>query len=247
MPSNAHRCRLTRRPTRRPIYSQSRHRVPTADDPSDDYLVWSQLSASDVPDWGRVAAGIAQQLTSERVRNLQSECLSAFDNLTAVVCVSCSAKHFRTADPAAYVCTKCSKSPTKFTAANNMDPGAVPEALHDLTTMEQMLIARVAPAMSVMRLPEYRGGQWWFKGHVIGFPQDIQPVVSVLPRVSVDVLVLRSQQSANVDAVREFRSAVKGCTTHFSGSWSTTATMGTLAFRSRTSNNYPTTAHYSCG
>jgi len=42
--------------------------------------------------------------------------------------------------------------------------------------------------MSVMRLPEYCGGQWRFKGHVVCFPQDIQPVVSVLPRVSVDVL-----------------------------------------------------------
>ena len=103
-----------------------------------------------MPDLGRVAAGVVQQLTSERVRNLQSECLSAFDNLTAVVCVSCSAKHFRTADPAAYVCTECSKAPTKFTAANNMDPGAVPKALQDLTTMKQMLIARVGPVMSVI-------------------------------------------------------------------------------------------------
>jgi len=57
----------------------------------------------------------------------------------------------------------------------------------------------------VMRLSEYRGGQWRFKGHVVCFPQDIQPVVSVLPRVSVDVLVLRSQQSANADAMCEFR------------------------------------------
>jgi len=142
---------------------------------------------------------------SERVRNLQSECLSTFDNFTAIVCVSCSAEDFRRADPAAYVCTKCSKAPTKFTAANNMDPGAVPEALQDVTTVGQMLIARVAPVMSVMRLSEYCGGQWGFKGHVVCFPQDIQPVVSVLPRVSVDVLVLRSRQSANADAVREFR------------------------------------------
>jgi len=86
--------------------------------------------------------------------------LSAFDNHTAVVCVSCSAKHFCTADAAAYVCTNRSKASTKFTAANDIDPGAVPEALQDLTTVEQMLSARVAPVMSVMRLPEYRGGQW---------------------------------------------------------------------------------------
>jgi len=98
-----------------------------------------------------------------------------------------------------------SKAPTKFIAANDMDPGAVPETLQDLTTVEQMLIARVAPVMSVMRLPEYCGGQWRFKGHVVCFPPDIQPVITVLPLVSVDVFVLRSQQSANAVLVCEFR------------------------------------------
>jgi len=86
-----------------------------------------------------------------------------------------------------------------------MDPGAVPEALRDLTTVEQTLIARVAPVMLVMQLSEYRDGQWRFKDYVVCFPQDIQPLVSVLPRVSVDVLVLCSQQSANADAVRRQR------------------------------------------
>jgi len=71
--------------------------------------------------------------------------------------------------------------------------------------MMQMLSVCVAPVMSAMRLPAYHSGQWRFKGHVVCFPQDIQPVVSVLPRVSVDVLVLPSQQSANADAMREFR------------------------------------------
>jgi len=98
-----------------------------------------------------------------------------------------------------------------------MDPGAVPEASQDLTTVEQMLIARVAPVMSVMRLSEYRDGQWPFKGHAVCFPQDIQPVVSVLPLVSVDVLVLRSQQSANADAVRQFR--VRSQTVHDALLW----------------------------
>jgi len=45
-----------------------------------------------VPDLGRVAVGVAQQLTSECIRNLQSVCLSAFDNATAIVCVTRSAK-----------------------------------------------------------------------------------------------------------------------------------------------------------
>ena len=71
-----------------------------------------------------------------------------------------------------------------------MEPEAVHEALQDLTTVDQMLIARVAPVMSVMRLSEYRGGQWRLKGHVVCFPQDIQPVVSVLPHVPVDVFYI---------------------------------------------------------
>jgi len=178
---------------------------------------------------------------------LQSECLSAFDNLTAVVCVSCSAKHFRTADPAAYVCTKCSKVPTKFTAGNNMDPGAVPEALQDLTNVEQMLIARVAPVMSVMRLSEYCGGQWRFKGHVVCFPQDISLLYQFCPVSPLMFLYYIANSLSTLTPCVNFVSAVKGCMTHFSASWSTTTTMGTLAFRSRTSNNCPTTAHYSCG
>ena len=68
-----------------------------------------------------------------------------------------------------------------------------------------MLTARVAPVVAVIRLPEYRGGQWRFKGDVVCFPQDIQPAVSALPYVSIDVLVLRSQQSATADPVCAFR------------------------------------------
>jgi len=61
------------------------------------------------------------------------------------------------ADAAAFICNKGSKAPTKFTAANNMDPGAVPEALQKMTTAEQMLIAPW-PVMSAMRLLEYCDG-----------------------------------------------------------------------------------------
>jgi len=110
------------------------------------------------------------------------------------------------------------QGPTKFTAANNMNPGAVPVALQDLATVEQMLIARVAPVMSVMRLLEYRGGQWRFKGQIVCFPQDTHPVGSVLPRVSVDALVLRANSPPTLTQYVNFVSAVKGCMTHFSGS-----------------------------
>jgi len=52
------------------------------------------------------------------------------------------------------------RHPLNLLLRNNIDTGAVPEALQDLTTVEHMLIARVASVMSVMRLSEYRGGQW---------------------------------------------------------------------------------------
>jgi len=46
------------------------------------------------------------------------------------------------------------KLPKKFSAENNMDPGEVPNELQNLTEVEEMLIARVFPVMSVYRLRE---------------------------------------------------------------------------------------------
>jgi len=44
------------------------------------------------------------------------------------------------------------KNPTKFTAANRMNPGIVPIELQDLTYFEQLLIAKVLRVMRVYRL-----------------------------------------------------------------------------------------------
>jgi len=49
-------CRRTRIVADSPAAQQSRHCVTTADDPFNNNLVWSQLSASDVPDLGRVGS-----------------------------------------------------------------------------------------------------------------------------------------------------------------------------------------------
>ena len=48
------------------------------------------------------------------------------------------------------------KSPKKFSAENDMDPGTVPEQLRGLTQVEEMLISRVCPIMRVYRK---HGGQ----------------------------------------------------------------------------------------
>ncbi|EXX53883.1 hypothetical protein RirG_239720 [Rhizophagus irregularis DAOM 197198w] len=51
-------------------------------------------------------------------------------------------------------CRRChkEKQPKKFSKDNNMDPGEVPDELRDLTEIEEMLVARVFPVMSVYRL-----------------------------------------------------------------------------------------------
>lgn len=70
-------------------------------------------------------------------------------------------------------CSTCSKTTTikKFTSENNMDPGDVPEELQNLSYIEQMLIARVHPVMSLYRI---KGAQYAYSGNVINFQQNIQ-------------------------------------------------------------------------
>ena len=57
--------------------------------------------------------------------------------------------------------------PKKFSAENNIDPGNVPEELQELSEIEEMLITRVFPVISVYRLRE---GQYGYCENVINFP-----------------------------------------------------------------------------
>ena len=52
-----------------------------------------------------------------------------------------------------------------------MIPGIVPPQLEELIQIEEILIARVCPIMSIYRK---HGGQRGYKGHVLNLPQDIQ-------------------------------------------------------------------------
>ncbi|PKK60286.1 hypothetical protein RhiirC2_793548 [Rhizophagus irregularis] len=76
----------------------------------------------------------------------------------------------------------------KFSHANNMDPGDVPEELKDLTEIEEMLIAQTFPIISVYYLCR---GQYAYSGNVINFPQDIGEFVSHLPQYpsTLDTLI----------------------------------------------------------
>ncbi|KAE8739488.1 hypothetical protein FOCC_FOCC015019 [Frankliniella occidentalis] len=81
----------------------------------------------------------------------------------------------------------------KFSATNFMDPGEVPPELQGLTYIEQQLIARVHPVVSVYKV---RGGQYGYSGNIINFPQDVQQLASALPHRLADlssVITVRTQ------------------------------------------------------
>ena len=88
-----------------------------------------------------------------------------------------------------------------FSADNNMDPGEVPQCLEGLPQVEEMLIAKAHPIMSVYRK---KGGQCGYSGHVVNLPQNIQGFLNKLPCHVSDLpsLVIR-QQRAN-DAHRDW-------------------------------------------
>ena len=59
-----------------------------------------------------------------------------------------------------------------------MDPVPVPDQLQNLTFIEEQLIARIHPVISVYRI---KGGQFKYSGQVINFPQDVFDLVDSLP------------------------------------------------------------------
>ena len=66
-----------------------------------------------------------------------------------------------------FVCSRCTRDKgnvKNFSAENNMIPSPVPKELYGLTQIEEILIARVFPVISVYTKP---GGQRAYKGHCI--------------------------------------------------------------------------------
>ena len=121
------------------------------------------------------------------------------------------------AAPSVYLCKRCGDHRQKqasdfvndeaydiFGATNNQLPSAVPDALKSLTNIEQMLISKACPIMTVFLL---KFGQHAGRGHCVALPQDLQPLATALPRRlrDVDVFVVVSQQGAGSGAIhREF-------------------------------------------
>jgi len=75
----------------------------------------------------------------------------------------------------------------KFSSPSGMTPSQVPNGLQGLTRLEEMLIARVFPVISVYTKP---GGQKAYKGHCINFSQVIQELANSLPRYPTELPVM---------------------------------------------------------
>ena len=104
-------------------------------------------------------------------------------------------------EPLGFVCEQCFNAQCnsvvpKFSVANNMDPGEVPQELKGLTMVEEMLIALACPIMTVRRL---KGGQTGYSGQVINMPQDVAKFATELPQEVHDlpILIIRRKDQRN--------------------------------------------------
>jgi len=81
-------------------------------------------------------------------------------------------------------------------------PAQVPKESQGLTQIEEMLIARAFPVISVYTKP---GGQRAYKGHCINFPQDIQELADTLPRypkeLPIIVITVEGKENTTKDLI----------------------------------------------
>jgi hypothetical protein len=77
-----------------------------------------------------------------------------------------------------------------MSAANNMDPEAVPDHLPELSQLEEMIIACSHVQMVVFR---YRGHQYHYSGHCVSFMQNTVKTVNILPNLpaKLDIVLIR--------------------------------------------------------
>jgi len=121
-------------------------------------------------------------VTSDNVDNLQQVFEEYINNFKWITCNTCIEKFYVQAnDHIAYrhsknICPSYSKS-------NDMDPGEVPPALQGLPYVEEQLIARVHPLISIFKLKG--NAQFGYRGNIVNFPQDVNENASQLPHRTV--------------------------------------------------------------
>lgn len=84
----------------------------------------------------------------------------------------------------------------RFTADNDMDPLEVPDELKELSYIEEQLISKVHPLISLYKIKAHKFG---YKGNVINFPQDVNEFAKKITTRKVSDLscVVRTRESEN--------------------------------------------------
>ena len=89
-----------------------------------------------------------------------------------------------------------------FSRENSMHPGPVPSELQNLTMVEQQLIARISPCISIYML---KHGGLATKGHCVTFPQEVSEPARLFPRLPHEIKFVRVRRQGKNDSSKEFR------------------------------------------
>ncbi|RNA16317.1 ATP-dependent DNA helicase PIF1 [Brachionus plicatilis] len=104
-------------------------------------------------------------------------------------------------------CTQCSIDNVKYSKLNDMVPGIdeldpeTKKAFEDLTVVEEILISPILVIMSVNGLP---GGALSSRGFCANFSQDIQAIVTLLPRLTQNIPLLILKKKDQKNSTRHF-------------------------------------------
>ena len=137
----------------------------------------------------------------EAIQTFENEQMSYSFN-TCPVCNECRLEMKMSRDKS--MCHRCQQDKNHvkmFSKENLMDPGYMPEELKDLTLVEQQLICRLAPAISLHML---KHGGLAAKGHCVTFPQSIDEPAQIFPRLPEEINIIKVRKKGKSDTSKDF-------------------------------------------
>lgn len=128
---------------------------------------------------------------------LQRQFEQKMNSLKWVTCSKCNEKTFKPANSQ----VKCQHSENicrLYSEDNDMDPMEVPPELQNLTYVEEQLIAKVHPLISIFKLKGNH--QYGYRGNIINFPQNVKSIAKKLPHTINDLsslITVRTSDEVN--------------------------------------------------
>ena len=148
---------------------------------------------------GTSTIGITEAM--EAIKEFEKEQMSYQFN-TCRVCNECRLQFKLSKDGCCTRCLKDKSAIKMFSKENNMDPGDVPQELQGLTIVEQQLICRIAPAISLHLL---KHGGIAANGHCVTFPQEVSEPGRIFPKLPKEIKVVKVVKKGKDDSSKEFR------------------------------------------